>query len=84
MGQGYRETSVEQHELADFRIAEKIKGLDISVSPLNDKTVPEYRARVYQNLCNRLQSCLSELGLERSCLVLGRILFAISDVEVKK
>lgn len=77
----YKEISVEQHKLADFRITEELRQFDVSVSGL-DNNKSEYRARVYKRLCETLQKCLSMAGLERSASALFRGMIDIENKEL--
>ena len=78
----YQEMSAEQHELVDFRIAERIKELDISVFG-HDKNTLEYKVRAYERLCNEIQGCLSSIDLSRSMAALYRKMSDIDKTEVK-
>ena len=76
----YQEISAEQHELADFRIAERIKDFDISVFGLY-KNKLEYQIRTYERLLNEIQGCLSSIDLSRSMAALYK---KVSDIDKKE
>jgi hypothetical protein len=65
----YNAMTAEQRELADFRIAERIKDLVIFEVAI-DKNGSEYKVRVYKELFDEIQGCFTSLDLSRSMAAL--------------